>query len=236
MILVFDLDDTLYDEMSYVRSGFAAVANFASVQWDVARAAFLRTMLQYLEREGRGRIFDDALRDHGIPALGCARQCLAVYRAHRPRIRLDSSARRCIRRFAQVPKYVVTDGNALVQERKIEALGLTAWFEKVLVTHRYGRRHSKPSPYCFQRIAQLQREAPERICYVGDNPHKDFVGIRPLGFRTIRLLAGPYRLVRAKPGYDADLSIESLDQITWDLLESINLVRTSARPARRSSR
>lgn len=236
MILVFDLDDTLYDEMTYVRSGFAAVASFASAKWGVARTAFLRGMLQHLEREGRGRVFNDTLRDHGILVGGCAKQCLAVYRAHRPRIRLGSPARRCIRRFAQVPKYVVTDGNALVQELKVEALGLAAWFEKVLVTHRYGRRNSKPSSYCFERIAQLQRVAPEQICYVADNPHKDFVGIRPLGFRTIRLLAGPYGLVRAKPGHDAELSIESLDQITWELLESINLVRTSARPARRSGR
>ena len=35
MILVFDLDDTLYDEITFVYSGFSAVSKYLSLQFNL---------------------------------------------------------------------------------------------------------------------------------------------------------------------------------------------------------
>ena len=49
--------------------------------------------------------------------------------------------------------------------------------------------------------------------YVGDNPAKDFVNIKPLGVYTIRLLKGTHSSVVAKPRYDAHVSIRDLNEL-----------------------
>jgi putative hydrolase of the HAD superfamily len=51
--------------------------------------------------------------------------------------------------------------------------------------------------------------------YVGDNPAKDFVGARALGWRTIRIrrAAGEHSLVEAQPGYEADQEIADLGEL-----------------------
>ena len=222
MIIVFDLDDTLYDETTYVRSGFRAVAAFVQREWRVPRARMFAAMVRHLEREGRGRVFDTALAEFGIRTRAAARRCLAVYRGHSPDIRLSAAGARCLRRFADQPKYLVTDGNARVQEAKVAALGIRRLFRRVFVTHRFGRQHAKPSPYCFQRIAALERAAAREIVYVADNPRKDFVGIRPLGFRTIRVLTGPFGRQRAHAGFDAEVAIAGLDELTPALLDRLS--------------
>lgn len=221
MVLVFDLDDTLYDEVSYVQSGFAAVADFAADRWGIRRATFARRLREALEREGRGRVFDIALAAEGIQSRHAVEQCLSAYRAHHPRIALSAAGRRCLKRFSQLPIYIVTDGNALVQERKVEALGVRPKVRKVLVTHRYGRHHAKPSPYCFLRIAAWERTDPANIVYVGDNPAKDFKGIKPLGFGTVRVRQGAHAQVRVPRHEDAAVAIDSLDELTWDTLRRL---------------
>lgn len=213
MVLVFDMDDTLYDERTYVRSGFAAVARMLAPICGVSPAALLRRANAILERDGRGRVFDDLLSAHRCHSRALAARCVRAYRTHCPAIRLWPEAARCLRQHAWAPIYIVTDGNAVAQQAKADALGLYRLAKRVLLTHRFGVRHAKPSPYCFQRIAQWERCAPEEIVYVADNPAKDFVGLRPLGFRTVRVLTGQHADVKAKRGYEADRTIGSLAEL-----------------------
>ena len=103
----------------------------------------------------------------------------------------------------------MTDGHKIAQHRKVEALGLDRWFRKCLITHRYGVKNAKPSPYCFALIAKLERVGWSDLVYVGDNPAKDFVGLTPLGARTVKVLTGQHKGVIAKPGFDAGYTIRT---------------------------
>jgi putative hydrolase of the HAD superfamily len=212
-ILVFDLDDTLYDELSYVRGGLAVAAACASAATGCDEAALIELMQASLT-EGRSGVIDRALQRAGIASAGLSRRCVSAYRAHQPRLSLYPAAERCLQRFSDYRKYLVTDGNKLVQARKVEALALAPRLERVFITYRYGRRHGKPSPYCFERISQITGAPAEDIIYVADNPTKDFVGIRPLGFGTIRVLTGQHATMEPAPGYDAALTIPDLDALT----------------------
>ena len=57
---------------------------------------------------------------------------------------------------------------------------------------------------------------------MGDNPHKDFVGIKPLGFQTIRIKQGSYKNVEVTKDYEAHLTLGSLRELTLELLESLH--------------
>jgi putative hydrolase of the HAD superfamily len=221
VILVFDLDDTLYDEASYVHSGFRAVANHIARTYHKDSGKIFRRLCVVETQMGRGNVFDVVLGEIGIRSRASVNKCLSIYRAHKPAIRLRPDAVACLRKFRHLPVYIVTDGNKIVQKKKIRALKLEKHVVRAYLTHHYGMKHAKPSPFCFLKICERERVRPSEVIYVADNPFKDFLGLKPLGFKTIRLIRGPYRTARVKSSHDAHVSIRSLNQITERFLNRL---------------
>jgi putative hydrolase of the HAD superfamily len=213
-VVVFDLDDTLYEELSYVQSGFRAVSREMAKVLGAGEKELYDFMWKVLMTHGRGRVFDEtAVRYCGRPLQRIVRRCLSIYRLHKPDIRLLPDAEQALKRLGDTPVYIVTDGNKLVQQRKIEALGLHRLVTGYYITHRFGLRYAKPSPYCFLKIRDRERVPASEIVYVGDNPRKDFIGIKPLGFRTIRIRRGPYRDLVLPDAYEAEAKVDDLTEI-----------------------
>ena len=213
-VLVFDLDDTLYPELSYVHSGFRAVAAFLSPLLTVPADTLAAGMIAEEATQGRGQVFDNVLRQHGRWTRTLATACLRTYRQHRPELALYPDAERCLSRFAAWPLYLVTDGHKEVQARKVAALDVAAQVRHAYLTNRYGRHRAKPSPHVFELICHREGVAAGQVIYVGDNPRKDFVGIKPLGFRTVRILRGNYAHLEADAAHEAHRHIHSLDELT----------------------
>lgn len=179
--VIFDLDDTLYPEKTYVRSGYREVAKLlpdikdAEVRlWD----AFLA---------GRPAI-DCVLQDAGIDDPSLKARCLETYREHEPEICLYDGAAELIRKLRRNGKKVaiLTDGRPSGQRKKIHALGLADLVDEILVTDELGGvQFRKPNDVGF-RILKYRLGVPyERIAYVGDNPSKDFHAPLMLGMPYI---------------------------------------------------
>ena len=220
MILCFDLDEVLYDEISFVKSGLNAVSEHLSKQYSISRyksKKFLETRLS----EGRENILDDLLKEFGLFSRKRVKECLSVYRLHKPRIKLYKEADICLRKFKQIPIYIVTDGNKIVQKNKILSLGLQNRVKFCFITSNYGLNNAKPSPYCFLKICKIENVKPLEIVYIGDDPNKDFVGIKPHGFRTIRLLKGKHRNLKKPAKFEAEYTIKSLSEINFKFLKNI---------------
>ena len=212
-VLVFDLDDTLYPELSYVHSGFRAVAAFLGPVLHVPIEALAASMVAEEAIHGRGQVFDAVLRQHGRWSKALVAACLRTYRQHRPEISLFPDAERALTRFADQPLYLVTDGHKEVQARKVAALGLTGRVRHAYLTNRYGRHRAKPNPHVFELICRREGVVPAEVTYVGDNVKKDFVGIKPLGFNTVRVLRGNYVHYVADEAHEAARTIHSLDEL-----------------------
>lgn len=214
MILIFDLDDTLYDESRFVDGGLKAVSLHGEAHWGLDAVESLGRLRDILAREGRGQVFDRWLEEHGAWSRGRVRECVRAYRNHRPDIALFPAARRMIDRYrARGPLYLVTDGHKIVQSNKVEALALWPDFQRVFITHRFGVAAAKPSIHCFERIRAEAGCAWRDMVYVGDNPAKDFVSLTPLGVLTVRVLTGAHSEARAQPGHDALFTIPDLDAL-----------------------
>jgi putative hydrolase of the HAD superfamily len=212
-VLVFDLDDTLYPELSYVHSGFRAVAAFLSPLLAVPADTLAAGMIAEEAAKGRGQVFDNVLRRHGRWSKALVAACLRTYRQHRPELALFPDAERALTRLDDQPLYIVTDGHKEVQARKVAALGLAGRVRHAYLTNRYGRHRAKPNPHVFQLICQREGVSPAEVTYVGDNVKKDFVGIKPLGFNTVRVLRGNYAHYVADEAHEAARIIQSLDEL-----------------------
>jgi putative hydrolase of the HAD superfamily len=220
LVLVFDLDDTLYTEHTFVESGFRAVAKFLKNEWNIPFQKSYNLMLLELKK-GRGSIFNNVLKRFNVFSNKNLQKCISIYRTHFPDIILDKEGKNCLKRFNDFPKYLVTDGNKIAQGNKVKALGLEKIMCHCFVTHRYGIKHAKPSAYCFLKISNIEKVNSKQVVYIADNPNKDFVGIKPLGFKTIRILKGPFKDVKFDRAYDAEFKIKSLNQLTNKFLKTV---------------
>lgn len=220
-VLVFDLDDTLYDELSFVKSGFREVANYLSEKYSIPCEESYEYMSRRLKL-GRGKIFDDLLKKFSIYSKEKVRKCISIYRQYSPNIKLYEDANETLTRLLKnYSLYIITDGNKIVQKNKLEALGLINRVKFSFITYRYGIKNSKPSPYCFYKICERENVKASDVVYIGDNPHKDFVGIKPLGFKTVRLIRGQYAEIKKDREYEADYDIRSLTELTEKFITDI---------------
>ena len=62
MILIFDLDDTLYPEIDFVRGGLINVSNYLSTNYDLNSDKLYNHMLNLLNLNGRGKFLMIFLR------------------------------------------------------------------------------------------------------------------------------------------------------------------------------
>lgn len=222
MIIVFDLDEVLYDEKTYVISGFRDVSEFLEKDEAIPK----KIIFEYLKRRlknGRERIFNDLLDNFRIYSQKNLKKCISVYRTHTPKIKLYSDAKDCLKRLKNYPLYIVTDGNKIVQKNKIKALNLENHIKKTILTSNYGLRNSKPSTFCFQKICDMEKTSPTNLVYIGDDPHKDFVGLKREGFKTIRLFKGRFKNERLSKEFEADYKIKSLKEINEKFIKKISV-------------
>jgi putative hydrolase of the HAD superfamily len=213
MPLVFDLDDTLYDESTFVDSGFHAVAAMLAGRLDATVDDLHMRMRVLLAEHGRGAVFDLLLEEHGAASPALVQECVAAYRAHEPDIRLADPVRTMLERLAPQRLYLVTDGDPDVQARKILALGLSSYFVETYRTWAFGRESGKPSLHCFELIRAREGCEWADLTYIGDDPSKDFVSLRRIGARTVRVHTGRCADVVAEPGFDAELHVTSVTDV-----------------------
>jgi putative hydrolase of the HAD superfamily len=218
MVLIFDLDDTLYDELSYVHSGLWAVANFGEVTFGFDSKQSLHFMCSELQVNGRGKIFDNWLKRHGAFTKKRLEECIRAYRHHEPKIQLFPEAVETIEFYRRkTAVYVVTDGHKIVQDKKINALGLRPLLKRAFITHRFGVRNAKPSLHCFKLIQKAERCEWADMVYIGDNPSKDFVNLNSVGAFTVRVATGAHASALVSPSYDAQAKIPDLSHLAGEL-------------------
>ncbi|CAM2066569.1 HAD family hydrolase [Sulfidibacter corallicola] len=214
-VLVFDLDDTLYPERDFVKSGFGAVD--AWLHEHRGGPDFFEPAWRLFERGERGTIFNQVLDARGVDYdRAFIRQLVEVYRSHRPDIQLHPDGAAALERLGRTHVLgLITDGFLETQRNKVAALGIEPVFRCIVYSDEGGREAWKPSQIPYRRIMDGCEVTGERCIYVGDNPTKDFVTAKKLGWLTIQILRsdGEYRNLDVAPEFRAHHRIESLDRL-----------------------
>ena len=189
LVIVFDMDDTLYPEADFVRSGHRAVAERV---WQDLRVNIEPELRRRFAAGQRGDLFSAALiaLDVKVPQDYVGHVLVPVYRGHAPAIspHVETVSVMIELRARGHLLALLSDGWAEVQRRKLAALGLGSFFDEVVITDELGREAWKPSTLGFERILGALSVKGEAAMYVSDNPHKDFAGPHRLGMRTVRIV------------------------------------------------
>lgn len=213
--VVFDMDDTLFPEREYVLSGFKAVDSWLAEKQGVF--GFHARAERLFSAGRRGWIFDEALAELGCPAgTSWVPEMLTVYRQHQPAIALTDDATEILDWSAQRFRLaLISDGYLEVQRGKSGALGLSRWISCQVFSDEWGREAWKPSERPFREVMTRLPGEPSGYVYVADNPRKDFIAPRRLGWRTIRLRrpGGEHVDYEAQSEEAAERDVTSLRQL-----------------------
>jgi len=186
--VLFDLDDTLYPERDYVRSGFRAAAVRAEGMLGIPRDTGFEELWGYFEAGVRGNTYNLWLESHGKDVERWIPELVTEYRTHLPGIKLHQGVKELLEELAAIYRLgLITEGHTVSQQNKLKALGLEAVFEVVVITGMEDRAFWKPHTRPYTNALEQLGILPEHSAYIGDNPLKDFYGARQLGMHTVRV-------------------------------------------------
>jgi len=216
--VVFDLDDTLYDEVDYCKSGFASVADFLAGLPDSPPAEHIFDILWKQFTSGNHtRTFNSALEELGVACDdNLIKELVKAYRNHVPKISLPNDSKEVMEQLSgEYTLALLTDGFLPAQKLKVQALGIEKYFKCIIYTEELGRDCWKPSPAGFEKIMQTLNTKPEMMAYVADNEQKDFIAPNKLGFLSIQIIrsARIHTSVSRQDGAAAQFVIHKIDEL-----------------------
>ena len=184
-LVAFDLDDTLYKEIDFLKSAYREIAlRAAHDDRRMADKAFGMMLQAYKDGDNAFLRLNELLGTE-TPIS----EYLAMYRAHRPDIHLTPETRETLEdlKTAGIVIALITDGRSVQQRNKIAALGLNRWIadEDIVISEEIGSE--KPDEANYRHIVNRHPDA-DRFFYIGDNPKKDFIAPNRLGWTTACLL------------------------------------------------
>ena len=176
-VLVLDLDDTLYKEVTYLESGVASVCSYVNNLYQKS----IKTADILLLKEQKKDWLANLCETLNLP-ISAKESILWIYRLHQPTIHLDKKTQLSIEKLSSIAKLVIlTDGRSITQRQKIHALGLSHL--PVYISEEY--QSEKPDSLRFK---QIMNDIPsKKYIYVGDNPKKDFIAPNQLNWNTVGL-------------------------------------------------
>ena len=190
-VICFDLDDTLYKEIDYLKSAYREIAEYAAGHCEgcsdsvniLAIKAYNRMLDAY--REGLNA-FEELNLFLGLELP--ISDYLYIYRNHKPKIALPEDVAMTLEELQAkgVRIGLITDGRSVQQRNKIEALGLGKWIEEedIVVSEEFGSE--KPALANYEFFMKRYPECHD-FTYVGDNLKKDFIAPNAFGWKTICL-------------------------------------------------
>lgn len=175
--IIFDLDDTLYNELDYLKSAYKEIAKTI----DRLKWLEIYSWMFSLYRNNNN-VFDKINTKYGIDQ----QELKALYRSHCPNIEPFNGV---IDFFEKIKNKngkigIITDGRKLTQNNKLEALGIKEYLDCVVISEEIGTE--KPAIKNYQSITNVLKS--KSYTYVADNLRKDFITPNKLGWDSLCLI------------------------------------------------
>jgi putative hydrolase of the HAD superfamily len=185
--VLFDLDGTLYDRDALVRQVVRDQYDaFQHALSSISKDRFVERVIE-LEDHGIGdkpALYAKVAAEWDLPAGVADQLATSFWPLYERGCELSDDTRVTLQTLREwgMKLGVITNGSTEWQRRKLDSLGITSWFDAVLISEAEGVR--KPDPEIFHRaLARCGVDASEAI-FVGDNPDADIRGALAAGLRA----------------------------------------------------
>ena len=178
--IVFDLDDTLYKEIDFVKSAYNYINNYIMSKYNVDLSFHIQECINV------GMNFFDFINSKLQPDQSFPLQkYLELYRFHYPEIGLSDDTTVFLEKILShnIDFSIITDGRSISQRNKIKALGLYDLAKNIIISEETG--FEKPHLNNFKIIEQIYPT--KKFLYIADNTSKDFIAPNLLKWDSVCL-------------------------------------------------
>lgn len=200
LALSVDLDDTLSDSegtLDAVRRSCDRISQVTVLDSSVVfetNVSVFRDLFPTMEfdwvmgeisdRELRYEVWSETFRKLGISDEALLEEALSVFTTALPLcLRLYDDVPQFFAAVEGIPCVLLTNGAAVSQREKVEALGIEGYFEAVVIAGEVGVM--KPNPEMFM-VAANRLEVPVRhMWHLGDSLMADVAGAKAAGCRSV---------------------------------------------------
>ena len=209
-VICFDLDDTLYNEIDYLRSAYSYIAK----QLHPEHFESLNQEMLSMYKEGKD-VFQYLANHYAIDKD----KLLHMYRYHTPNITLFDGVYDILQTILKQGGRlaIITDGRVKTQMAKIEALGIKELFGTIVISEALGSE--KPNGLNYRTVEQANLA--DHYTYIADNIKKDFVTPNTLGWQTIGLRDNGLNIHSSQP---SDVAVNYLPQKFINSYAELNII------------
>src|SRR5215218_915860 len=134
--VVFDLDDTIYQEIDFLKSAYRHIAGL--LQPAIKKELFEEMWVRFQNKEN---VFEWLITEHAsvLPNITTS-FLLNEYRSHLPKITLSEDVIEFLSflKEAKILCGLITDGRSITQRNKLKALGIESFFTDIIISEEFG--------------------------------------------------------------------------------------------------
>lgn len=170
LVVIFDLDDTLYDEREYLFSGYRNIGVYIQKSVGGNAVLYSRFLIETFLSEGRHKLFDKFLANFELKNVVKIENLLFLLRHNQILLNVRSCIQVFLRELLAKKRkvYILTNGNVEQQQNKIRQLNIQDILPQIEVM--YANMYTpKPSPDCIKRILMIENVTRDRVVLIGDS-------------------------------------------------------------------
>ncbi len=178
--IAFDLDNTLYNQDDFELFALKEVAEKISRLYGKSSDEYFYQLRELYFSGVRSRTFDIMMQSvHGkLPddwEEAMQKVILPTYRASTPNLKLFPEARILLDTLKKKECRIalITNGNELIQNKKIDLLGIRDYFDKIYISDSYSPPARKPDLRMFEDFLEDFSILGLEAAYFGDNEDSD---------------------------------------------------------------
>tara|TARA_B100000963_G_C22614717_1_gene666700 strand:- start:1612 stop:2262 length:651 start_codon:yes stop_codon:yes gene_type:complete len=209
--IVFDLDDTLYKEIDFVKSAYIFINNYLKISVGLD----LSTQIDMCINNNIN--FFDFINSKIITQKKLSiEKYLELYRFHFPTLSLPDDTKQFLNELMtrKIEFSIITDGRSISQRNKIRSLGIYDKAQNIIISEETG--FEKPDLHNFKLVENLNIN--KKYIYIADNTSKDFIAPNALNWDTICLVNNGQNI--HKQNFDLDDKFMPKNKI-YNLLDLI---------------
>lgn len=210
-LVIFDLDNTLYDENQYFHAVFMEFAKLHKIEEKKALMAINQTLQDQTRLESKD-IFQSFLQ---ATPLGFHQtlhdELYALYTQISCQLHpfKDAISTLSSLQNQKIPFAILTNGSPLAQQNKIKNLKFQNF--PVFYARQKGKEYEKPHAKAFELVLESFSDFEAKDCiFVGDHPKTDILGAKNMGMMALRLKRGYAKHIQCSL---ADREIADLKEI-----------------------
>jgi putative hydrolase of the HAD superfamily len=177
---VFDLDDTLYKEIDFLKSAFEFIAK--DLDPDLSQNLFDEMLNTY---DTGGNAFQYLVGRFPDKNLSVDK-LLETYRNHIPLISLREGVMQMLINIKEKKARtgIITNGRKITQHNKIRALGIDNLIDDIIISEEFG--FEKPDPAAYRYFQKDDSQG--QYYFFGDNLKIDFIAPKKMNWCCIGIL------------------------------------------------